>query len=282
MPEIKSWHIAMLSCAAMTILWLLYMLRIGGGYAEFRMLVPVAPLLFILIVGALRGLRGARRPVAMATAALLVCASFYHQYNYRQPGWPGLPLPSPSRFLTLMSWDVEPDAALMSAGKALRELFAKSEDYPAHIKIATTAGGHLPFYSRLYTLEMHGFTDPRILLPGNHEITEIGYPGHQFVASQRLLLALDINLVFNHPLIVPADVNIMEEYDSAGLFHHFLSRFLFRAVSFHLLPRNMQIVEIPIGGDKKLIGLYLTRNEKLDAILRERNITVYDFPPPAG
>ncbi len=284
MPALSSRHIVMLACAAMTILWLLYMPRIGGDYSEFRMLVPVAPFIFILIVGALRGLRGAWRPVAMATAALLICASFYHQFAYRESIRPGVAVPSASRFLTSIPASPEarkehwlPSNNWKRLGEVLRTLLAESEDYPAHLKISTTAGGYLPFYSRLHNLERHGFTDPRILLPGNHTISLHNFPGHHITATPNFLLEMGINLAFGHPLIINASHNYWPDIKEV-LVH--LTGVL--NPEYYSLPEDMQIVEIPIGGGKKIIGLYLTRNAKLDAILREHNIVVHDVPPPAG
>ena len=261
---LTSQNLVTFACTGMASAWFLYMLRIGGD-SEFRLITAATPFLFILIVRTLWGLKsGWQIPVAMLTAAALIFASFYHQHTFTGSGHPGVGTPSTARFLVLSHTDQQQDIFIKDwkkAGIALGKLLAASGDYPAFAKIATTAGGYLPFFSRLHTLEMHGFTDTRILLPGNHTVSPSPLPGHSFIVTPSFLLSQGINLVFGHPLVLPENVNILERFGIGQLVGHLL-RINAQSQGFSSYPRNIQIVEIPIEAGKKIIALYLTRNRE--------------------
>ena len=268
--------LATLTCAAMTALWLLYILRIGGGYIEFRFFVPVSPFLFILIARALAGLDWR---ATIASAAFLTTASLYHHFNYESSGRPGISSPRKVAFPFPGAPGVKERLANDDHGGyglALRDLLADDlGEYSEDAKIAVTSGGLLAFLSRVAVLEMHGWADSRVFEPGNYVIVQSHDSGHQRQASPDFMKETGVNLVFGHILAVDAKDDVLQSWGAERLISYLT--FTGADVGKYSWPQDMQIVEIPIKeGRKKMIALYLTRNSRLDDLFRRRGIVARD------
>ena len=280
-PPLDVWHsnektLATLACAAIVALWSLYILRIGGGYIEFRFMAPMAPFLFILIARALSGLDWR---LIVGSAAVLIFASFYHQAVYERAG-DGLALRAQNSFL-LPQKPAQKKAwrDRIEAGLALRDLFRELGDYPQEARIALTSGGWIPFYSRLYALEMHGWADTRVFDPKNHVAFAHPQPGHQRLANPDFLRERKINLVLGSLISVPMSEDLVGQRGIEALVQK-LSEMFFKAKQF-AFPKDMQIVELPVGGGQKIYALYFLRNDVLDDLFSRKNIIRHDVYPAA-
>lgn len=181
--QIRSRTRWMLPLASTTALWLLYVVRVGGCFMEFRLLVPVLPFLIILLVA---GMPTRRAPVHLACVAGLVLTSFFHGASFR--GRNGIEsIGQLHGHITGKRWD--------DCGRVLGELFSGAQP---EVTIATTAAGAIPYYSRLRTIDMLGLNDPWVGRNGRVLGTR---PGHQRVATASYLLDRQVNLVIGHPKV---------------------------------------------------------------------------------
>jgi len=72
------------------------------------------------------------------------------------------------------------------------------DNAPPDASLATTAAGIIPYYSRLYTLDILGLNDEYIA----HEVPARGNrPGHTKVAPERYILDKQIDYLVYHPTI---------------------------------------------------------------------------------
>ena len=123
--------------AAMCALWHAYMLRIGGGYYEFRFMVSQAPLLMILLAAGFGGLAAYWRRGA---AAGVLAVSLLHgqtppsgAFHTRQVDGSNGPR------LEVLGEEAESGLNLVSEG--LAGLFGGVEDYHPDVKVAGAGGG---------------------------------------------------------------------------------------------------------------------------------------------
>jgi arabinofuranosyltransferase len=231
--------------AAVTV-WLLYIIKIGGDFMEFRFLVPVMPFLFILICWvtfALIPWRGVQ-----ALAVLLVLAGDVHHtatfaYN-RQDAVEAITELEAHLFGSNQNW--------AGIGHTLGTVFKNLKN----VTIATTAAGAIPFYSGLPAVDMLGINDPRVAREG-YFIGSI--PGHQRISSMKYLLERNVNLVISHPLVLKSSAPVTQ---------------------LPLLPRDpldnlneVKVLEIPLDSEHKFLALYLSPCPAVDSIIL-RNVWI--------
>lgn len=235
------------------VLWIAYVVRIGGDFMEFRLMVPLLPFwsLCVLAVPAL-GMR--RRWLATTTAGLIVASalagSWHHQTTFKYVA--GIEsVKGLSRHLTTQRWE--------RVGEVLGEAFRGHEN---DVTIAVTAAGAIPYHSKLRTVDMLGLSDPVIARQGIPFKTQ---PGHERTASFRYLLWRRVNLVIGHPVIVPS-----------GWRPHPARPLDLR--SFRLidaqpadLPSTARVIEIPLDRESKLLALYLVANPQVDKTIQEQS-----------
>jgi len=150
--------------AATVLLWLGYVIKVGGDFMEFRFFVPVLPPAFVLVTWLLvRFLEQGTLRVAFAASILL--GSWYHAGHY-----PGGDIES---IRQLHAHVKGADENWETVGKVLGELFHDGEH---RVVLATTAAGAIPYYSRLETVDMLGLCDPWI---ARHGVAVEGKPGHR-------------------------------------------------------------------------------------------------------
>jgi hypothetical protein len=139
------------------VLWVAYVVAVGGDWMEFRLFVPVMPLIAIALVRVSTVLER-RAGLGVALGALVVAGSVQHAvvYNHTshrdgiQSVW----------HLQSLLWAEEEN--WVGIGHTLHGLFA---DDPS-VVIATTAAGVIPYYSGLFTIDMLGLNDAWIARHG--------------------------------------------------------------------------------------------------------------------
>jgi len=245
--------------AALTALWLAYVLAFGGDFMEFRMLVPVTPFLFILMVWTLfnvvrnRGLR-------IALLAAVIAGSVFHGAFYGK----GLLRRNPESVRQLAGHLTREDENWAGIGRALGRVFGPDAD----VVIATTAAGAIPYYSGLKAVDMLGLNDPWVARAGR----PIGSrPGHRRVATVAHLVEKGVNLVIGHPTLVRSD-------SAAGALE--LSEFIPGFRDDDHVPDGARLIEIPIDRGYRLVVLYLLRSECVDRAIAEHGWNVRAVPPP--
>jgi arabinofuranosyltransferase len=239
------------------ILWCVYTVAVGGDFMEFRQLVPVLPLVFVLVTRIIRALPG--RALQVACAALAFVGSLHHVATFQGIG--GI-----ESIPQLEARVVDENEGWRHVGVLLEAMFA---DSPEPVTIATTASGAIPYYSRLPTVDMHGLNDRWI---ARHAPMVSVRPGHQREPTLAYLVDRGVNLVLGHPQVEPVDVVFHENYGMEDLV-----RFRVHDAWADVLPQGSTVVEIPLGSGYKITVLYLCRHPYIDEVIRELTLKTYDI-----
>jgi len=231
-------------------IWILYIVKIGGDFMEFRFLVPVMPFMFILIAWLIFRFINLKY-FRLALITIILAGTIHHQATFTYNPTDGI---EPVRdlyshlFGRTQNW--------VQIGKTLASVFRDSRD----VKIATTAAGAIPYYSGLYTVDMLGINDPWVAQHGFFIGT---VPGHQRISPFSYLIERRVNLIISHPLVLGINSPVQQ---------------------FPLLPlskgediSSAKVLEIPIDPDYKVIALYLTPSVEIDRAIERFSWKVHQI-----
>ena len=70
--------------AVIVLLWTLYVTKIGGDFMEFRLLVPILPFVYILILGSILALQDSR--LTFACVVIICLGSVMHAHRFHGRG----------------------------------------------------------------------------------------------------------------------------------------------------------------------------------------------------
>jgi arabinofuranosyltransferase len=241
--------------ACICALWLLYIMRVGGDFMEFRFIVPVLPFIFILVSTTLRALENRRIQAAFVT--MLLFCSLFHSVTFR--GTPGVEsVPKLRDYITGESdnWEL--------AGKVLGALFPEGG-----VTLAATAAGAIPYYSKLPAVDMLGMNDAWVARNG----AIIGpRAGHRRAAPLAYLNERGVNLVIGHPLVEAVDAEpASPNYSIADL----KRMFMVQNVNADQVPGDARILQIPLDAGHRITVLYLKRNARVDAIIEGKRLVAF-------
>ncbi len=253
----KKSNLALLFISIFIALWFAYTIKAGGDFMEFRFLVPVLPLLFVLIVWTMMTCIESRTLQASLVAMILL-GSLNHALTFEAVLFPkgiesieelGAHLDSP-----LTNW--------AGVGKLFGEAFA---DDP-HVTIAVAPAGAIPYYSRLQTIDILGLNDKWIARNGDFFGTR---PGHQRIAPLHYLLERGVNIFIAQPYILnrSSSTSTTDLLDGARPF--------LRLKPGDALPVNSKLIEIPLDATHNLIVVYLVQNPRVDEAISEHDWRTY-------
>ncbi len=239
---------------AITALWLLYIIYVGGDFMEFRFLVPITPFIMLLITALIQLI--SLKEVKFTLAALVLAGSFHHQQTFTFIN--GIePVDILEGHLT------KPGENWVGAGKTLAALFRDKDD---PVVIAVSAAGAIPYYSQLPTVDVLGLNDVWIARNG---ITASKRAGHQKRPTLDYLLQREVNLVIAYPL-VKDNAPVMIE-SANDLKRYFLYGDL------DCLPADAVVLEIPVASGYNLQTLYLTPHPAVDRLITERGLITHEI-----
>lgn len=171
----------------------LHVMRVGGDFmALHRFLVPIMPVCAVLVALGVRRVvellvDGGTRPATVVTAAAL-CAALMGMHVARVDRH-AMSVGS-DRGVDRIGWLAMFAEQTAAIGKHL----AKTADPDA--SLATTAAGIIPYYSRLYTLDVLGLNDEWIA----HNVeAQNNRPGHTKSAPLSYILEKNIDYLIYHP-----------------------------------------------------------------------------------
>lgn len=246
--------------AGILALWTLYVVGVGGGFMEFRLVVPAIPLLYVLIVD---GLRSFDRP-ALVWLFALVCTIFslHHSLTF----WHERGIESVRK---LEHHVTGPSEDWVGVGRALADLFPR----PSQVRIAVTAAGALPFYSGLETVDMLGLNDAWV---ARHGLVQGTRPGHQRVAPLGYLVRRGVHLVVGHPWMIERggegpDVFTVETLGQLDV----------PILPGTRVPGVAKMVEIPVNSEYDVVVLYLTPHPEVDRAIDRAGLRTFPIAPRA-
>ncbi len=253
--------------AFVVIAWCVYVACVGGDFMEFRFLVPVMPLMFV-VVGWLCFVFPMRREVQLALAIVVLLGSVHHALTFGK----ALDTHGVETIADLEGHLFREDENWVGVGKALGKYFGGSA-----VVLACKPCGAIPFYSGLPTIDMLGLSDRWIARHG--WVPQEQRAGHRREATLGYLVARKANLVVGHPEVLSTAAPHKPFYTVTDI----------NATWVHvddpnLLPHEAKIVAIPIGRGHELLALYLVRHEKIEETIRRRRWRTYPiyFCKPAA
>ncbi len=249
-------HILLAAVVVIT-MWCGYLVRMGGGFIEFRFLVPVVPLFLLCVMWTVTRFSWSRRlylPVFMA-----VWMGYGSLHHARTFGW----VQDRAAPVAHLRWETR-DARWAEAGQELHRLFGHDD-----VIIATTAAGILPYYARLTTIDMHGLADSTIARQGKIVSNR---PGHKRLAGVDYLKRRGVNLVIGHPKVEPAAM--LDELPA--------ERFASCVQAADAAGVEARIVAIPITGRHVLLAWYLTPHPAIDRAIATFGWRTFLVPPREG
>lgn len=237
------------------LIWLTYVVKVGGDFMEFRLLVPVLPLVFVLSAEVLRKCVRPALGVVVAVAIALTSAEYASNY----PG---------SRMIESVTQlgnhvDLSPKS-WRYAGIALGELFGDSAE---PVTIATGAAGAIPYFSRLRAIDTLGLNDRWVARNG---VELGGKPGHTKHATMDYLMARGVNLVLEQPYICPPDAPPVKD----------ASFFFQPPIDEGRVPAEAKVIEIPLQSGMNVVVLYLTRHPSIDDAIVRHGLKVVELNRP--
>jgi arabinofuranosyltransferase len=239
-----------------TVLWMLYIAKVGGDFMEFRFMVPALPFAYLLVADLIRLIRSAA--AQMAIVLLLLVSSAYHGVTF--DGKAGI-----ESVRALNAHIVSEEENWAGTGIRLGELLF---DSPTPVTIAVTAAGAIPYYSKLRTIDMLGLNDRYV---ARHGLVLGARPGHTRGASMDYLLDSKVNLVLGHPTVKPLDAAPTLEPAELNL-KVFMPTDDTDASS---LPDNARILEIPLNDAYRLDVLYLIPHPHIDDMIDRLNLKTH-------
>jgi arabinofuranosyltransferase len=251
LPAVEKQHTRwLLSCLILS--WFGYVIWIGGDSMEYRFLVPVLPLAFILITWL--ATRYARpRAVQITLIGMVLWGSLGHALTLAAPTRPKVivePIKDLGAYVEKRGWE--------AAGRKLGEVFGPDSD----VVIATTAAGALPYYADLTTVDMLGLNDHWIARYGI-DVNHWNWPGHRRVASLSHLASQGVHLVIGNPQVVTDPNTPSYCKDTQQL--TFVQQILYSGA----------MIEIPIQRDRVLLAIYLTPSQTVDEAIEREGWKVY-------
>ncbi len=240
-------------------LWLLYLVRIGGDFMEFRMLVPILPITFIYVTWlCLHTIRN--RYARIVLIVLVLAGSLHHALYFSYSGFNNY-----LNTISLLKEEMREDRAdgWISVGRTLGNALSGDPT----ITFAAMPAGAIPYYAGVTTVDILGLNDRWVARYGSHLSDQ---PGHGRYAPWEYLLSRDVHLLIGQPLIVPVDINLDTVLSIAGYraFHVSLA-------DPGLLPSDARILEVPLGETHKFYLLYLKPHPRIDALIQSGEWKAY-------
>jgi arabinofuranosyltransferase len=162
-----------------TVLYASSLARVGGGHLEFRLLVPLFPLLYWLIADGIAVFAEARPANASARWSCIAGAIVFSSSLLAATVAGSLNPLDRSGTNGIGGTSTGFTQIRMTQGKALRQLI-DLKILPTDLRIETGAVGALPYYTDWYVLDKRGLNDIRV---AREPLTRRGRVGHEHEAT---------------------------------------------------------------------------------------------------
>jgi arabinofuranosyltransferase len=235
-------------------LWILYLIRIGGDFMEFRFIVPMLPSFFLAMAWTVEQL-APRRVVQISLVGLAILGSLAHGLTFdRSPLKRGFEsIPRLDEFVT------EPAIGWAAIGRQLADTFEPGDG----VRIAVTPAGAIPFYSKLASIDMLGLNDRWI---ARHGLVLGDRPGHQRIAPISYLREREVHLVIGHPVARDLRRQTLDRVQRRVIERMFLEA---PGLDLEALPAAARVVAIPTDANHVVLALYLTPHPAVEAQLQQ-------------
>ncbi|MBM4035442.1 MAG: hypothetical protein FJ291_27185 [Planctomycetes bacterium] len=236
--------------ALLVALWVAYVFAVGGCFMEFRFFLPILPLAFVLVAWLILAV-ASERAMQGALVLLVLAGSLHHAWGFGR----SVRTKHISTTRELHNAVFAPHYNWAGIGKALSAALGPSRD----VKIAVTAAGAIPYYSRLETLDMLGLNDAWV---ARHGIVEAGNRiGHRRLAPIAHVLERGVNLIVGHPTMKPRSASSPPHY----ALRDFKEKWWFRLGGPDELLAGASVLEIPVDDSWAVVALYVKQHPAIEA-----------------
>jgi hypothetical protein len=248
----KTGSISLRMTLCFIIAWMLYVASVGGDFMEFRFMVTVLPFLTLLILWlAFRFFN--KVSLAVLLIGIIVGGNIHHIMTFSYD----TEYEIESRDM-LQGHLYNKDEQWINAGKTLGEAF---KEVPEATFAVTTAGA-VPFYSKLFCIDMLGLNDTFVTRQGMFLSNR---PGHQRIAPVSYLLKRKVNFVISQPTVVPMK--------QPPTIIPFLPRYPNEP-----LP-DARLIEIPLDTEYKIFIWYLTPTLRINGLIQQKGWKAFKPTP---
>lgn len=245
---------AIIILVSIIMLWMVYVIRAGGDFIEFRFMVPILPFIILLLIWLIR-ICITQQKVQWIFIIFMIASSIHHQFRFER----FIPVGGVESVRLLKRHLFDEDEAWVQIGKVLKKAF---QNYP-EVTIATTACGAIPFYSDLKTVDMYGLSDSWIARNG--QVVSVK-PGHNKITTFSYLIDRRVNLVIGHPFMKSIS-DTSKTVWFGMLYKHIEDK--------RKIPSDSYFLEIPVNGKYKLVVYYLTQDPTVDQVIQENHWITY-------
>ncbi|EQA45271.1 hypothetical protein LEP1GSC050_2825 [Leptospira broomii serovar Hurstbridge str. 5399] len=251
-----------------------YIFFIGGDFMEFRFVVPFFPLLVLLLLNYLKN--EFNRIAIISLSLSLVVSSFYFRIKDRLNLVTDISFAGVESIQTLQNHIKSPIENWSFIGRKLNQYFKNSKT-----RIAVTSAGAIPYYSKLYSLDILGLLDINVKDPDRFDTFNGLKSGHKKHAKISYLIEKNINLVVGHPRLAlteefvkrnpAAAMVIQSKFVNIEMNKKSLIRLFFPLITeseIQTLP-ELKYFWMPLDDTTKLLVLYLTQSNEVDRAIKK-------------
>jgi arabinofuranosyltransferase len=239
--------------------WSMYLVLIGGDWIGFRLATPLA--LLVVPIGS-SSLALEDKAWAAGTVALLGALSAWLALEY------GLGISVP--FVQDRRAMVADTAEWSAIGKGLRRAFPIGMWEGSTVKIATTAAGAVPFFSKLWTFDLVGLNTPAVSREG---VPHLALPGHFHHATVAQVRSAGVNLVLGRPEAMASG-----DWPRQSLERCRVAPNYFRNGGAGYEDTKIRVVAVPLEDGRICPMWYLTPSAEVEAALAQGRLVALPCP----
>lgn len=249
--DVPAWVMALLGGAFFS-----YVVLVGGDYMEFRLLSPVLPLLLMLPLWRLERKQRYGWQFPVAAVAMSATAILWGQGYGRVISFAHLNPAIHHRSATdnFMNFQEQ--------GIAIGNLL----DHDPSIRLAIGASGAIPYYSRLYGIDLYGLNEPH----GSFRSYVTGFgAGHAQLADWAYIQSRKPHLISircDHlPSLAPDRRYLISDPMIATVLHGADPQYSDRVA----------VVELPLGNGFVEVCIYDQRHPRLDSLIESKSLKMF-------
>jgi arabinofuranosyltransferase len=240
------------------VLWMAYMVRVGGDFMEFRMMLPILPILYAYFAACVVALP---RWVFAALVAICVIASLAFLRNANDPYVSGLECTKSSAFLG--KWT----QLASKVGRKLGDAF----QHDSTVLVVTGGAGAIPYYSKLAFIDELGLNDAYV---ARHGVPYDKCPGHRLIAPAAYVVERRANIVLK--------LRLERTNEHTWSVPELIGEFFAAPGEGFELPDTAKVIEFPITRSQHVPLLYLFPHPTIESAIESRHWRVYTPVSDAG
>lgn len=232
------------------LLHVLYIIKVGGGFMEFRYFIQITPIIYI-IISTFMTFNMKRKAIYVGFLLLFVNPIIG---KILMPNY----IFGVESIENLSNHLYKENEDWVAIGKKLNTF----TDIDNSVVIGVNPAGAIPFYSKLESIDMLGLNDKWVAMNG---LPYRRTPGHFKITSLAYLLEREVNIVIGKPIMVN---NAYLELEREKYSLHYLQKIL-PSINIENISTPQVILEIPISKNYTLVTWYLIENLTIDNLIKK-------------